>query len=132
MSLHVITVAYNSSRHNCYNMDRGTSQLDCYERAFIDDSLSLSELKRKKKKSSSGGVITKKRVVLVGVTYNAYNVRCEVNLVVIACCALAPITRYGSTLYIGIAMVFVFSPYIRKFSSYFHFQVIVDFIALNV
>ena len=39
------------------------------------------------------------------------------------------------TLYIGIAMVFVFSPYIRKFSSYFHFQVIVtfnDFIALNV
>ena len=45
------------------------------------------------------------------------------------------ITRYGSTLYIGIAMVFVFSPYIRKFSSYFHFQVIVtfnDFIALNV
>jgi ankyrin repeat protein len=45
-------------------MDRGTSQLDCYERAFIDDSLSLSELKRKKKKSSSGGVITKKRLVL--------------------------------------------------------------------
>ena len=47
----------------------------------------------------------------------------------------AIITRYGSTLYIGIAMVFVFSPYIRKFSSYFHFQVIVtfnDFIALNV
>ena len=42
------------------------------------------------------------------------------------------ITRYGSTLYIGIAMVFVFSPYIRKFSSYFHFQVINDFIALNV
>ena len=27
-----------------------------------------------------------------------------------------------STLYIGIAMVFVFSPYIRKFSSYFQFQ----------
>ena len=45
------------------------------------------------------------------------------------------ITRYGSTLYIGIAMVFVFSPYIRKFSSFFHFQVILtfnDFIGLNV
>ena len=45
------------------------------------------------------------------------------------------ITRYGSTLYIGIAMVFVFSPYIRKLSSYFHFQGILtfnDFIALNV
>ena len=45
------------------------------------------------------------------------------------------ITRYGSTLYIGIAMVFVFSPYIIKFSSYFHFRVILtfnDFIALNV
>ena len=40
-----------------------------------------------------------------------------------------------ATLYIGIAMVFVFSQYIRKFSSYFHFQVILtfnDFIALNV
>ena len=32
------------------------------------------------------------------------------------------ITQYGSTVYIGIAMVFVFSPYIRKFSSYFQFQ----------
>ena len=31
----------------------------------------------------------------------------------------AGITQYGSTVYIGIAMVFVFSPYIRKFSSYF-------------
>ena len=30
------------------------------------------------------------------------------------------ITRYGSTLYIGIAKVFVVSSYIRKF---FHFQV---------
>ena len=30
------------------------------------------------------------------------------------------ITQYGSIVYIGIAMVFVFSPYIRKFSSYFH------------
>ena len=33
------------------------------------------------------------------------------------------ITQYGSTVYIGIAMVFVFSPYIRKFSFYFQFQV---------
>ena len=50
-------------------------------------------------------------------------------------CMYLLITRYGSTLYIGIAMVFVFSPYIRKFSSYFHFQVILslnDFIALSV
>ena len=44
------------------------------------------------------------------------------------------ITRYGSTLYIGIAMGFVFSPYIKKFSSCFHFQVIStfnDFISEN-
>ena len=33
------------------------------------------------------------------------------------------ITGYGSTLYIGIAMVFVFSPYIRKLASCFQFQV---------
>ena len=33
------------------------------------------------------------------------------------------ITGYGSTLYIGIAMVFVFSPYIWKFTSCFQFQV---------
>ena len=33
------------------------------------------------------------------------------------------ITQYSSTVYIGIAMVFVFSPYIRKFSSCFQFQV---------
>ena len=88
---------YNSSRHNCYNTDRGTSQLDYYEGDFIDDRLSLSELKRKKKKSSScssGGVITKKRLVLVGATYNAYNVRCEVNLVMIACCVLASIINW--------------------------------------
>ena len=37
------------------------------------------------------------------------------------------ITGYGSTLYIGIAMVFVFSPYIWKFSSYFRFQLILTF-----
>ena len=35
-----------------------------------------------------------------------------------------PITGYGSTLYIGIAMVFVFSPYIWKFTSCFQFQVL--------
>ena len=35
----------------------------------------------------------------------------------------AYITGYGSTLYIGIAMVFVFSPYIWKFTSCFQFQV---------
>ena len=34
------------------------------------------------------------------------------------------ITGYGSTLYIGIAMVCGISPYTRKFSSCFHFQVI--------
>ena len=33
------------------------------------------------------------------------------------------ITGYSSILYIGIAMVFVFSPYIRKFTSCFQFQV---------
>ena len=37
------------------------------------------------------------------------------------------ITGYGSTLYIGIAMVFVFSPYIRKFTSCFQFQVNLTF-----
>ena len=45
------------------------------------------------------------------------------------------ITGYGSTLYIGIAMVFEFSPYIRKFTSCFQFQVnltINDFTAQNM
>jgi hypothetical protein len=45
------------------------------------------------------------------------------------------ITGYGSTLYIGIAMVFVFSPYIWKFTSCFQFQVNLtfnDFIAQNM
>ena len=37
------------------------------------------------------------------------------------------ITAYGSTLYIGIAMVFVFSPYIWKFTSCFQFQVNLTF-----
>ena len=48
---------------------------------------------------------------------------------------LTLITGYGGTLYIGIAMVFVFSQYIRKFSSYFQFQVIstfYDFTAQNL
>ena len=40
---------------------------------------------------------------------------------------LSAITGYGSTLYIGIAMVFVFPPYIRKLTSCFHFQVILTF-----
>ena len=40
---------------------------------------------------------------------------------------LAFITGYGSTLYIGIAMVFVFSAYILKYSSYFQFQVSLTF-----
>ena len=41
---------------------------------------------------------------------------------------LAGITGYGSTLYIlGIAMVFVFSPYIWKFTSCFQFQVNLTF-----
>ena len=52
---------------------------------------------------------------------------------VYTCTCSLIITSYGSTLYIGIAMVFVFTPYIRKFSSYFHFQLnFYDFIALNV
>ena len=42
------------------------------------------------------------------------------------------ITGYGSTLYIGMTWYFVFSPYIRKFSSYFHFQVILTFMALHM
>ena len=45
------------------------------------------------------------------------------------------ITGYGSTLYIGIAMVFVFSPYIWKFTSCFQFQVNLtfnDFTAQNM
>ena len=33
------------------------------------------------------------------------------------------ITKDGSAVYIGIPMVFVFSPYIRKFNSYLQFQV---------
>ena len=37
------------------------------------------------------------------------------------------ITGYGSTLYIGIAMFFVFSPYIWKFISCFQFQVNLTF-----
>ena len=37
------------------------------------------------------------------------------------------ITGYGSTPYIGIAMVFVFSPYILKYSSYFQFQASLTF-----
>ena len=37
------------------------------------------------------------------------------------------VTGYGSTLYIGIAMVFVFSPYIWKFTSCFQFQVNLTF-----
>ena len=39
------------------------------------------------------------------------------------CILHGSITQYGSIVYIGIAMVFVFSPYIRKFSSYCLFQV---------
>ena len=45
------------------------------------------------------------------------------------------ITGYGSTLYIGIAMVFVFPPYIWKFTSCFQFQVNLtfnDFTAQNM
>ena len=37
------------------------------------------------------------------------------------------ITGYDSTLYIGIAMVFVISPYIRKFTFCFKFQVNLTF-----
>ena len=37
------------------------------------------------------------------------------------------ITGYSSTLYIRIAIVFVFSPYIWKFICYFQFQVIVTY-----
>ena len=47
----------------------------------------------------------------------------------------SPITRYGSSLYIGIVMGFVFSPYIRKFTSHFQFQVNLtfnDFTAQNM
>ena len=50
-------------------------------------------------------------------------------------CMFAIITGYGSTLYIGIAMVFVFSPYIWKFTFCFQFQVNLtfnDFIAQNM
>ena len=45
------------------------------------------------------------------------------------------ITGYGSTLYIGIAMVFVLSPYIWKFTFCFQFQVNLtfnDFTAQNM
>ena len=35
------------------------------------------------------------------------------------------ITQYSSTVCIGIAMVFVFSPYIRKFSSCFLFRLLI-------
>ena len=43
-------------------------------------------------------------------------------LLVCVLCMCNIITGYGSTLYIGIAMVFVFSPYIWKFTSCFQFQ----------
>ena len=45
------------------------------------------------------------------------------------------ITGYGNTLYIGIAMVFVFSPYMWKFTPCFQFQVnltLNDFTAQNM
>ena len=83
---------YKFSRHNSYNTDRGTSQLDCYEGDFIDDTLSLSELRRKNRKIEfSDGITAKRRQVLV--------------------CVNVFITGYGSTLY---NMVFVFSPYIKR------------------
>ena len=47
--------------------------------------------------------------------------------VYITACIPVYITGYGSTLYIGIAMVFVFSPYICKFTSCFQFQVNLTF-----
>ena len=47
-------------------------------------------------------------------------------------CMYRYITQYGSTVYIGIAMVFVFPPYIRKFSSCFQFQVKLTFNDLRV
>ena len=65
-------------RHNSYNRDRGTSLLDYYEGDFIDDSLSLSESKRKKTERSgscnSGGV--KGKLVLVGVCMHMYMCVC--------------------------------------------------------
>ena len=42
-------------------------------------------------------------------------------------CSGICITGYGSTLYIGIALVFVFPPYIRKFTSFIQFQVNLTF-----
>ena len=36
------------------------------------------------------------------------------------------ITQCGSTVYIRIDMVFVLSPYIEKFSSYFQFQLLIS------
>ena len=39
------------------------------------------------------------------------------------CKSLTHISQYGSTVYIGIAMVFVFFPYIRKFSFCLHFHI---------
>ena len=48
---------------------------------------------------------------------------------VTGCGRICIITGYGRTLYIRIAMVFVFSPYIRKFSSYFQFSTSDDFTA---
>ena len=58
------------------------------------------------------------------VVNNRYNVHVHVYY---ASTEIRTITGYGGTLYIGIAMVFVFSPYIWKFSSYFQFQVIRTF-----
>ena len=55
--------------------------------------------------------------------------------IIIQCSTVSYITGYGSTLYIGIAMVFVFSPYIWKFTFCFQFQVNLtfnDFIAQNM
>ena len=64
-----------------------------------------------------------------------YNFVCSIYIIYTAHKNCIYITGYGSTLYIGIAMVFVFSPYIWKFTSCFQFQVNLtfnDFTAQNM
>ena len=70
------------------------------------------------------------RTYYVGVCLTGYALLVAMHVCMYVC---THITGYDSTLHIGIAMVFVFSPYILKYSSYFQFHVSFnDFIAQHM
>jgi hypothetical protein len=48
----------------------------------------------------------------------------EMPFFIYICGPIVHITKYGSTVYVRIAMVFLFPPYIWKFSSYFNFKLL--------